>query len=261
MSKKIYDEYKVIEMLYNKTQKEVGKIFGISQTTVGKIAKKNGIKFLKSRVNMSKINLDISYFEKIDSPKKAYWLGYICSDGCINHNLDKVSLTSKDEEIINKFREDISSGHKIDSRDIYDKRTGNIYHRYSIQITNRTFVSNILSHGLTDYKPLNTKLPNINKDLIPYFIAGMFDADGSLSINEKGYVRTSLIGTMEMLEEIDKYLLDNYDIIPIKKQRVTNNQNTWKSYWYKYSKRFLNIIYSGDGDIYMSRKCNKFKKI
>lgn len=64
MSKKIYDEDKVIEMLYNKTQKEVGKIFGISQTTVGKIAKKNGIKFLKSRVNMSKINLDISYFEK-----------------------------------------------------------------------------------------------------------------------------------------------------------------------------------------------------
>ena len=31
MNKKIYDEDKVIEMLYNKTQKEVGEIFGISQ--------------------------------------------------------------------------------------------------------------------------------------------------------------------------------------------------------------------------------------
>lgn len=40
MNKKIYDEDKVIEMLYNKTQKEVGEIFGISQTTVGEIAKR-----------------------------------------------------------------------------------------------------------------------------------------------------------------------------------------------------------------------------
>lgn len=70
MNKKIYDEDKVIEMLYNKTQKEVGEIFGISQTTVGEIAKRNGIKLLKSRINMSKLNLDISYFEEIDCPKK-----------------------------------------------------------------------------------------------------------------------------------------------------------------------------------------------
>lgn len=261
MPKKIHDENKVLEMLSDKTQKEVGKILGISQATVYKIAKRNGVKLPKSRLNMSKIYLDISYFEKIDSPKKAYWLGYICSDGCINHSLGKVTLTSKDEEIITKFKEDIGSGHKIDSRDIYDKRTGKNYHRYSIQVTNSIFVSNILKHGLTDYKPLNTKIPNINKDLIPYFIAGMFDADGCLSINDNGYVRASLIGTIEILEEIDKYLLDNYAIIPIKKQRVTNNQNTWKSYWYKYSKNFLNIIYSGDKNIYMSRKYNKFKNI
>ena len=168
MNKKIYDEDKVIEMLYNKTQKEVGEIFGISQTTVGEIAKRNGIKLLKSRINMSKLNLDISYFEEIDCPKKAYWLGYICSDGCINHNLDKVTLISKDKEIINKFKEDIGSEHKISIRNIYDKRTGKTYHSYSIQITNRIFVSNILKHGLNDYKPLNTKLPNINKDLISY---------------------------------------------------------------------------------------------
>lgn len=71
MNKKIYDEDKVIEMLYNKTQKEVGEIFGISQTTVGEIAKRNGIKLLKSRINMSKLNLDISYFEEIDCPKKS----------------------------------------------------------------------------------------------------------------------------------------------------------------------------------------------
>ena len=24
-----------------------------------------------------------NFFEKIDSPRKAYWLGFLCADGCI----------------------------------------------------------------------------------------------------------------------------------------------------------------------------------
>lgn len=56
---------------------------------------------------MSKLSLDVDYFKIIDSPKKAYWLGFICADGCIYKNGGKLTLMVKDKEICDKFKSDI----------------------------------------------------------------------------------------------------------------------------------------------------------
>ena len=33
--------------------------------------------------------------KEINSPDKAYWLGFICADGCINKTNNKITLTSR----------------------------------------------------------------------------------------------------------------------------------------------------------------------
>ena len=72
---------------------------------------------------MSKLSLNIDYFKEINSFEKAYWLGFICADGCIHKNGGKLTITVKDREICEKFKTSINSEHKISDRQIFDKRT------------------------------------------------------------------------------------------------------------------------------------------
>lgn len=257
---RIKRNYEIICLSEKLSQKEIGKIFNLTQTNIGKILRSYGIKLKKSRLNMSKLNLDVDYFKLIDTPKKAYWLGFITADGGINKNNSKLSICTADLEVLEKLKKDIQSGHKISEIHNFDKRTNKTYHEYSIQITNELFVNNIVKWGITNNKTNVCIFPEINEELYSYFIAGLFDGDGSVSCH-KNELRCNLISTKEILDFIDDLLLKKFEIIPCKKNKVTENKsNVYKQYWYKNSKKFLDYIYQGDSEIYLSRKYNKYKK-
>ena len=77
--------------------------FKVTFHTISNILEKNNI----ARDNKYKnINLNENYFEKIDSSDKAYFLGFMLTDGNIslNENTIRLSLSSKDEEILNIFK-------------------------------------------------------------------------------------------------------------------------------------------------------------
>ena len=71
---------KILELAKTKSHKEIGEIFKLSQSQVSKIIRDSGIKLPKSRLNMSKLNIDVNYFKIINTPEKAYWLGFICAE-------------------------------------------------------------------------------------------------------------------------------------------------------------------------------------
>ena len=263
MGKKITNdiEKNVIKLIQNHSQKEVGEICKLSITSIRKILIKNNIKLSKSRVNMSHLSLDVNYFKKIDEPKKAYWLGFICADGYINVNNSKLSINVKDKEILEKFKFDIKSRHKLSERIIFDKRTNKNYQQYTLQITNQIFVQNIVSHGITHQKTDIANFPNIYENLYSYFIAGLFDGDGSISLDSKNKrVRCNLISTKEILIFIQNILYKNFDIKFKKFYKVTKNKNNvYKIFFYGDNAiSFLNYIYQGNYNIFLSRKYNKY---
>ena len=48
-----------------------------------------------------------NFFEKIDSPRKAYWLGFLYADGCIasgKRSDIELSLQLSDKEHLQKFK-------------------------------------------------------------------------------------------------------------------------------------------------------------
>ena len=248
---------KIIELSKALSQKEIGKLFNLTQANISRILKKNSIKWKKSRLNMSKRKIDIDYFKIIDTPKKAYWLGFIAADGYINKDGNKLSILCKDLEIIQKFRNDIKSEHKISNILQYDKRTNKTYVEYSIQVTNEIFVNNIISKGITHEKTDVCCFPNISENLYSYFIAGLFDGDGSISFygTNKSFLRCNLISTKEILDFINLYLKENYNIdTKICSLVSKNKKNVYKQYWYKDTLKFLNFIYQGDKEIYLTRK-------
>ena len=75
---------------------------------------------------MSKLSLNIDYFKEINSFEKAYWLGFICADGCIHKNGGKLTITVKDREICEKLRKifTLSKSKKImyNVREVKNKR-------------------------------------------------------------------------------------------------------------------------------------------
>jgi len=106
---------------------------------IRKILVENGFDIRKQtshRDNRHKLDLD--FFKNIDSPEKAYWLGYLTADGYILPNGYKVTLASKDLEIIKRFKKSIQSEHPIGEYSYQDKRTQKTYTRYHIQINSNS---------------------------------------------------------------------------------------------------------------------------
>lgn len=251
----------IIELLATHSQKDVAKMFNLTQSGIQRIAKINGVKYKKSRLNMSKIPLNVGYFCKIDTPNKAYWLGFICADGCINSSYSKLTIMVKDLEILEKFKKDIESGHKISKISQHDKRTNKVYEEYSIQITNELFVNNLKELGVFHEKSEILSFPKcMDETLYPYFMAGLFDGDGSVSKN-KNTLKCSLISTKEVLTFINCFFYEKFGWKPCTLCRVTKNKtNVYKTFWYKHSIDFLKYIYCGEQTIYLQRKYKMFKE-
>lgn len=251
----------ILELLTTHSQKDVAKMFNLTQSGVQRIARINGVKNKKSRLNMSKISLNVDYFNEINNPNKAYWFGFICADGYINSSYNKLTIMVKDLEILEKFKKDIESEHKISKIVQYDKRTDKTYEEYSLQITNELFVSNLKKNGICHEKSEILSFPTcFNESLYPYFIAGLFDGDGSVSKDKKS-LRCSLISTREVLTFINGFFSEKFGWKPCAIYKVTENKsNVYKTFWYKHSIDFLKYIYCGEQTIYLQRKYKIFEE-
>lgn len=251
---------KIIELSESLSQKEIGKIYGITQSAVCLILKRHGIKRKKSRLNMSSLPLNIDFFKNIDTPEKAYWLGYIAADGAINKDNNKLTINCKDLDLLEKFKQDIGAGHKIAKISAFDKRTNKTYCEYSFQVGNELFVKNIIDNGVTHNKTDECFFPKINESLYSFFIAGLFDGDGCVCY-VNGKLRCNLISTKEIIAFIDKYLFEKFGIKPCKPQKISQNKpNVYKQYWYKHSIDLLRFLYQGDKKIYLRRKYEIYEK-
>ena len=208
-----------------------------------------------------KCKINENYFENIDSHKKAYWLGFICADGHINKQ-GYLTIAIKDKEILEKFTKDTNSTYKIQHVFQLDNRTGKSYEKYSCCFSNKVFVSHIINHGVTHDKSDVLNFPNIDEQYYSSFIAGLFDGDGSVYVKDNGVTKVlgcNLISTKEVLNHVNNWLLEKYNIPNISCTRITKNKsNVWKQYWYKYAVPFLNIIYSVDPEMYLQRKYNLY---
>lgn len=111
---------------------------------------------------------------KIDSPEKAYCVGFIGGDGCINHkNQVSISLSIKDKCILDFIQKTIGGEVSTDLR--YIKKQ-------------RKFPNASLSKVIVDIKKFyggrlkeDRSLPHVSKSLEKYLLLGFFDAEGCIT--------------------------------------------------------------------------------
>lgn len=217
-------------------------------------------------------------FKVIDTQEKAYLLGQIFGDGC---NCCKDS-EHKDYKL--------TIGSKIDDKPLYEKLHKLFPFLKLIFYENRDnmiFLNNYEKECCLDLKDLGMisnkvhkditgefHFPNLREDLIPHFIRGYFDADGSAWYPTRVRSRNNLhiefgCNTKNFLLEIKKYL-DSKDIPFTYTERYKKGGNG-KYYRscilfssnYSISLKFADLIYK-DATIYLSYKyerCYKSKDL
>ena len=224
----------------------------------------------EQRLNRRKYNVNDSYFEKIDTEHKAYWLGFIYADGFINTTEDVIgiSLSKKDINHLEKFKDDVEFTGPIHNY----KGKGFIETDYvRIVIRSKQMKQNLISLGVYENKTDILKFPTlsqVSKELIYHFIRGYIDGDGSIS---KAKGKQIVNGEKRIYLGIRLRILGNYDflkeMIELIRKEIPNktysiikrkNENVYEvTYNFSVAEKILHWLYD-DSNIYLKRKKDKF---
>lgn len=217
-----------------------------------------------------KYSLNENYFQELDSKDKAYFLGFIYADGFITKRSQGQSilgLTLAEIEPIDKFKKYIQTDKKVG---YYKKANGysDKSYEYKLALISDKLVSDIEKLGVTERKSLTLTFPDIREDLIPHFIRGYFDGDGSVFLHkdsreeysENIYLGINICGTKEFLIALSKHLpfINEEQCVYREKRRETNCWNIKFASNIR-SLELYHYMYKDCDDLYLSRKKEKFE--
>lgn len=158
---------------------EIARKYGEDSTTVWRAVKTSGVETRKAgEVNRKYFVQNDHVFDVIDTPEKAYWLGFLMADGNVyfKHGyaeaMLQVNLARIDEGHIEKLRTFLGTDSPIRQVD-----TTNSVH-FAVGSTNLT--NGLINQGCVPRKSLIIKYPKISDDLQWSFILGYFDGNGSI---------------------------------------------------------------------------------
>lgn len=213
-----------------------------------------------------KYSLNEDYFNSIDSKDKAYWLGFIYADGFItkrNIGQNVLGITLSEEEPLIKLKKYLNTDKPIG----YYKKTNSYSdksYEYKLAIISDKIVEDLEKYGVIENKSLILTFPILPKELIPHFIRGYFDGDGSvfthkIQNSDNLYLGINICGTKEFLEGLKEQLSFGNEITIYKELRKDTNCWNIKLNSNIRSLNLYHYMYKDCGDLYLSRKRQKFE--
>ena len=276
------DNKQLIIDLYNE-HKSLTKVAAIIKADRNKLVKK--LKALGVEIDYSSNNLktyDESFFEKIDTEAKAYWLGFIYADGWVvkNHSKDKqerqlkkyslgVELSTKDKDHLIKFAKTIclnfgesmlySRERKIYYEHLKEERA---YEMCAFQVASKKIVEDLIKLGCVPNKTLIKTFPTYNEvpsELMGHFMRGYLDGNGTVFEEKKAWVVST--GSQEFakgfLKELN--LQANLKLTYIRKIKDVNCW-TFTLGSGKTAVKVFDLMYNKKTTVYLERKYLKFIK-
>ena len=230
---------------------------GVVYETLRKIIRK-GVK--SPHYGFTKFFFNRDYFHKIDSEKKAYFLGLLYADGNVHRHQIRISLAEPDQYLLDEFLKEM--GYKkplvlIKKRKDFHKQ------KYLLELSASEMARDLIDKGCVPAKSLILKFPTpeqVPDELIPHFLRGVFDGDGSISyVKGANGIKASITSSKYFCEGFYKFINEKLNICP----RLSGYKHSM-AYDAKLSTRpailFLHLIYK-DASIKMERKFEKFIKL
>lgn len=226
--------------------KDIAKKFNIDEHSVYKILDLKGIK----RQPGYHSNCIKNYFESIDTPDKAYLLGFITADGAVVNEVLSIEVQDKDIEILKYAQQQINPLATI------TKCTGR--NTSKISFGAKQIGRDLAKYGVVQNKSKIIKevpIQLIPKDLLKYYFRGLIDGDGSIS--EAGRV-SIYSGSKEFIKNVQKILIQELSLSQLSIYKGTAFFIAWASL--EDRKKLYNYLYSDlDKAFYYKRKYQRLK--
>ena len=267
-SQELQERFEEIRQMYvedNLSSTQIAKIFNVKRYQINYLLEKNGIQKSTSEARR-KYYLNEHYFDNIDTPNKAYILGFLYADGYnnpINHTI-VLGLSARDEDILECIRREIPCDKPLGSYCTERKDGTPPRHMKILTLASKYMSDTIIKWGLCPNKTFILQFPNfLSDELIPHFIRGYFDGDGCAYLwKSKGTredrITVSIMSSTVFCLQMQKVLKEKANInmhvnnatghTDNKLIRTSNRQEVQK---------FVEYIYK-DADLYMARKKEKF---
>lgn len=250
----------IINCYYTDKAIDLAKKYGVSKSTIIKIWMKHNNKDKTRRIYKLE---NENYFETIDAPTKAYFLGFIGADGCTSKSNDKnkmncikISINKKDEKILSIFNNEIGTTKPISYRKSYA----------TVEISSQKMFDDLGKLDLHPRKTYANCIANIDRGLFSHLIRGYFDGDGSIMRKPNKNCNTftytiSISGYKTNLSKIQDYLNSVNIFSRFTKDKRPYTENIYEDDFgaLTISNKnsiycFLKLIYKDANDVYLDRK-------
>ncbi len=206
---------------------------------------------------MRKYDLNENYFEKVDSPEKAYLLGLIYADGCNYTPTNTITFyfQEQDKHILEDIKRLLHYNSPL--KEIKPKKEAH-HTAFVLTIHSKKISTDLVTLGVVQNKTFKTTFPNITKDLFSHFIRGYFDGDGCIIVGKR-MERVSFVGTDSFINTIQNIFLEELKL----SKTVTYKRNKEKNIstcYYKgrnSCKKIREYLYN-ESTIHFQRKYLKF---
>ncbi len=257
------DKYDEIVKLYESglSTVKIATLYGVTHKVITKILDKKGIK----RCNNSnrKYKLNEAYFDEIDTPNKAYILGFLYADGSNSENKCTISMSLQEEDgyILEKIRQEIGSEKPLEFLDYSNKHDGgyNYKNQYRLLMFSRHMCNALKNKGVMPNKSLILKWPTfLRDDLYSHFLRGYIDGDGYIQPHKWEHC-VDFISTYDFCRQAQIYIENKLGIkCKLNEASCHNGVTTYLYIRYKEQvKLFLDYIYQ-DAELYLERKYNTY---
>lgn len=243
------------------TCREIGQILGFTSAQIyGKVSELNFPK--------KKREINDGYFKHIDTPLKAYFLGFIYADGWIvcngqtgNYELG-MELQSEDKYILERLNKEIGEKNIIYHSDpenvlICGKQIAHSGHSDILRIYSKEIVYDLIKNGITTNKTLKDSYPVVDDKFFFDFLRGYIDGDGCYYMdNNQTYMHITCASICPL-----KYIQDKLNNHGIKTQIYTENERKHRLMCTSFSEmnKLINCLYYEDGLFCLERKYKKIK--
>lgn len=243
---------------------KIGEIIGKTVKQINDKASNMGLK----KENRLTYSIDDTFFEKIDSEEKAYWLGFLYADGAIVERFNssrtrlksltlEVGLSKNDRDHLEKFKKAISFEGIIKDKQV--TLNGQVISTIRLVVYNTKMCRDLIKLGCTPRKSLSLRFPT--SDIVPDefvrdFIRGYFDGDGCVFYkHENNSYIINLVGTDCFIKGLYTRVSDKIDI---NKTKITKKGEASQVAWGGYA-NFVNwgtYLYK-DSKVHLDRKRDK----
>lgn len=247
LSKKLQNIYDEVVKDFNNGLycKELAIKYKVNEHSIYKILDKAGIK----RQTGYHSNCKEDYFKEIDTPNKAYLLGFITADGAVVNDVLSIEVHKDDVDILNFAKTEINPQASLTpTRDCFKV----------------TFGAKALGRDLAKYGIVQNKskiLKRVPIELIPhnllcYYFRGLIDGDGC--VHKDG--RLSIYsGSKDFIQDVQDILIKELNLSKLKIYEGTTYFISWSS---KKDKILLfNYLYNNLNEtFYYKRKYLRLKE-